>query len=101
MCNQSPSCCADRDDASGELFAVIARIGETLGIPVSTPNLCRAVESRVSELVGSPLPIARVEALYTGIVDEFGYDIIGLTRSDWDEVQRALRLLRQIEAERA
>lgn len=55
-------------EAAGELFAVIARIGETLGIPMSTPYLCREIEARVADLVGAPSPIAPVTWLYTGSV---------------------------------
>lgn len=35
---------------AGELFAVIAQIGEILGIPMSTPYLCETVKTRVAEL---------------------------------------------------
>ena len=35
---------------AGELFAVIAQSGETMGIPLSTPNLCQTVKARVAEL---------------------------------------------------
>ena len=40
-------------EVAGELFAVVARIGELLDIPLSTPYLCREVETAVKELVGS------------------------------------------------
>lgn len=36
---------------AADLFAVIARIGEALGIPMSTPYLCQTVEARAVELV--------------------------------------------------
>ena len=45
--------------AAADLLAVIARIGECLGIPYSKPDLCHAVEAEVKRLRGR---VAELEA---------------------------------------